>query len=41
VTWTTLARIERASSNPTWSTLIAVAAALDTTVSDLARRAGR
>jgi transcriptional regulator with XRE-family HTH domain len=41
VTWTTLARIERARSNPTWSTLVAVAGALDLTVSELARSAGR
>jgi transcriptional regulator with XRE-family HTH domain len=34
-----LSRIERGRTNPTWGNVVALAAALDTTVADLATRA--
>lgn len=41
LTVTSLARIERGQANPTWTTVLAIAAALDVTLVQLARAVER
>ena len=41
ITTATLGVIERGLSNPTWATVKGIAAALDTTMADVAKRAER